>query len=80
MAQLTRRGWHGRIRLKSSVWSYRGGARPWKAARLARARGDARGWHHVYLTQGHEGPVHLAVARRQEGKAAWLVVSDAPTA
>ena len=60
MGHLRRLDWHWRIRLKSSFWIYRGGHRPCKANRLALALGEARFWHHVYLTKVHYGPVHLA--------------------
>jgi hypothetical protein len=43
------------------------------------ALGEARFWHHVYITKIHYGPVHLALARRQDGKEDWFVVSDEPT-
>jgi hypothetical protein len=31
------------------------------------------------MTKMHDGPVHLALARRQDGTEEWFVVSDAPT-
>ena len=31
------------------------------------------------MTHSHDGPVYPALARRQDGQEAWLVVSDAPT-
>jgi hypothetical protein len=31
------------------------------------------------MTHSHYGPVHLALARRQDGQEAWLVVSEEPT-
>jgi hypothetical protein len=43
------------------------------------ALGEARCWHHVYLTKHLYGPVHLALARHQDSKEEWFVVSDEPT-
>ena len=62
--------------LESSFWIYRDGHRPCKASRLSLTLGEARFWHHVYITKGHYGPGHLALARRPDGKEAWFVVSD----
>ena len=43
------------------------------------ALGEARFWHHVYLTKVRYGPVHLALARRKDGQEEWFVGSDEPT-
>jgi hypothetical protein len=79
MDHLRRLHWHWRIRLKGSFWIYRRGHQPCKAARLALALGEARFWHHVYMTKTRYGPVHLALACHKDGKEKWLVVSDEPT-
>jgi hypothetical protein len=79
MEHLRRLDWHGRLRLKSSFWIFRRGHRSCTASRLALALGEARFWHHVYMTKVRSGPVHLALARRQDGKEEWFVVSDEPT-
>jgi DDE family transposase len=79
MDHLRRLNWHWRIRFKSSFWIYRRGHQPCKANRLSLALGEARFWHHVYMTKSRYGPVHLALARRKDGKDDWLVVSDEPT-
>jgi Transposase DDE domain len=79
MAHLKRLNWHWRIRFKSSFWIYRAGHRPCKTSRLSLALGEARFWHHVYITKSCYGPVHLALARRKDGKEEWFVVSDEPT-
>jgi Transposase DDE domain len=79
MNHLRRLNWHWRIRIKSSFWIYRRGHQPCKASRLSLAVGEARFWHHVYITKTQYGPVHLALARRPDGKEEWLVVSDEPT-
>jgi hypothetical protein len=79
MAHLKRLNWHWRIRFKSSFWIYRCGHRPCKGHRLSLALGEARFWHDVHLTKTHYGPIHLALARRQDGKEDWLIVSDEPT-
>lgn len=60
MGHLRRLEWHWRSRLKSRFWIYRRGHRPCQAKRLALGLGDARFWHHVYLTKVHYGPVYLA--------------------
>jgi hypothetical protein len=31
------------------------------------------------MTKMHDGPVHLALARRQDGQEEWFVGSDEPT-
>jgi hypothetical protein len=79
MDHLRRLGWHWRIRFKRSFWMYRRDHRPCKASCLSLARGEACFWHHVYMTKNRYGPVHLALARRNDGKEYWLVVSDEPT-
>ena len=43
------------------------------------ARGHACFWQQVCLTEKHDGPVHLAVARPQAGNDIWYVLSDEPT-
>jgi Transposase DDE domain len=79
MEHLRKLNWHWRIRLKSSFWIYRPGRHPCKANRLSWALGEAQFWHDVNITRSHYGPVHLALARRQDGQEEWLVVSDEPT-
>jgi hypothetical protein len=79
MAHLKKLNWHGRIRIKSSFWIYRPGCHPCQANRLSLALGEAQFWHDVNITHSRYGPVPLAVARRQDGQEAWLVVSDEPT-
>jgi hypothetical protein len=79
MAHLKRFDRHGRMRFKSSCWIYPGGHRPCKTSRLSLALGEARFWHHVYITKVHYGPVHLALARRKDSQEEWFVVSDEPT-
>jgi hypothetical protein len=79
MEHLRKLNWHWRIRIKSSFWMYRPGRPPCKANRLSLALGEAQFWHDVTIIHSHYGPVHLAVARRQNGQEAWLVVSDEPT-
>jgi hypothetical protein len=79
MAHLQKLNWHWRIRIKSSFWIYRAGRHPCKPDRLSLALGEAQFWHDVNMTRSHYGPVHLALARRQDGKDKWLVVSDEPT-
>ena len=79
MVHLKRFDWPWRMCFKRSFWSYRGGHRPCKTNRLSLALGEARFWHHVYITKVRYGPVHLALARRKDAKAEWCVVSDGPT-
>jgi hypothetical protein len=80
MDHRSRVNWHWRIRFKSSFGIDRRGHWPCQASRLSLALGEARFWHHVYLTNTRYGPVHLALGRRQDGTEEWLVVSDEPTA
>jgi hypothetical protein len=79
MTHLRKLGWHWRIRIKRSFWIYRGGHRPCKASHISLAPGKALFWHEVYVTEKRYGPVHVALARRLQGKEYWLVVSDEPT-
>jgi hypothetical protein len=79
MNHLRSLNWHWRIRFKRSFWIYRHGHQPCQASRLSLALGEARFWHHVSITKAQYGPVHLALARRKDGKEDWLVVSDEPT-
>ena len=79
MEHLKKLNWHWRMRIKSSFWIYRAGCHPCKAHRLSWALGEAQFWHEVNRTHSRYGPVHLAVARPQDGQEAWRVVSDEPT-
>jgi Transposase DDE domain len=79
MEHLRKLNWHWRIRIKSSFWIYRPGRPPCKANRLSLAWGEAQFWPDVTMTHRHDGPVHLAWARRQDGQEEWLVGSDEPT-
>jgi hypothetical protein len=80
MGHLHRLGWHFRIRIKSSFWLYRHGRPRCKVERLAVARGHACFWPRVFITEKRYGPLHLAVARPQQGNDIWYVLSDEPTA
>jgi hypothetical protein len=79
MGHLRRLGWHFRIRIKSSFWLYRRGRPRCKVERLAGVRGHACCWPRVCITEQRYGPVHLAVARPQQGNDIWYVLSDEPT-
>jgi hypothetical protein len=79
MEQLKTRNWHWRIRINSRVWMYRPGRYPCHANCLSLAAGEAQFWHDVNMTHRHDGPGHLAWARRQDGQEEWLVGSDEPT-
>lgn len=79
MKDLQRLGWHWRIRIKSIFYVYRRGHRGCQVNAIPLAHGQARFWHHVYITAKRFGPVHLALARPQGGKEYWFVVSDEPT-
>jgi hypothetical protein len=86
MKDLQRLGWHWRIRIthrspsgKSVFYVYRRGRPGCKVSAISLARGQARFWHHVYITAQRLGPVHLALARPHGGHQCWLIVSDEPT-
>jgi hypothetical protein len=79
MEHLRQLDWHWRIRIKSSFWIARHDRCLCKANRITLAPGEAQFWHHVNLTEQRYGPVHLALARRHDGKEYWFVVSDEPT-
>jgi hypothetical protein len=51
---------------------------PWLVGVISHP-GGAQFWHDVIMTHSHDGPVHLASARRQDGQEERLVVSDEPT-
>lgn len=71
--------WQWRIRIKSSFQVYRQGKRPIKMAHIPLKPGEARFWHHVYITAHRFGPVHLALAKPHGRQDTWLIVSDQPT-
>ncbi len=80
MAHLTETlHWHYRIRIKGSFKLYRPNKRPCPISRITLQRGQARCWHHVYLTDKQFGPVHVALAQPVESPERWLIVSDEPT-
>ena len=79
MRDLKRLGWHWRIRIKCIFYVYRRGYRGCKVSAVPLAGGQARFWHHVYITAQRFGPVHLALARLPARKECWFVVSDEPT-
>jgi hypothetical protein len=78
MRHLDQLGWHWRIRIKGSFWVYHRGRRC-KVKAIPLARGRARFWHEVLITEQWYGPVHLALARPGGGREDWYVVSDEPT-
>ena len=71
--------WHWRIRIKSSFLVYRRHKRRCKISNIKLKRGQARFWHHVYITDKRFGAVHLALAKPRGIKDDWLIVSDQPT-
>jgi hypothetical protein len=71
--------WHWRIRIKSSFLVYRRGQRRCQISHIELKRGQARFWHNVYLTAGHFGPLHLALAKPHGLKEQWFIVSNQPT-
>lgn len=71
--------WDWHIRIKSSFWVYRYGARRIKISSIKLKRGQARFWHHVYITQERFGAVHLALAKPRGCKDSWFIVSNLPT-
>lgn len=79
MKHLKRLEWHWRIRIKGNFWIYRRGHRRRKVKAIPLASGQARFWHHIYITAQQLGPVHLAVARPSGGRECWFLVSDEPT-
>jgi hypothetical protein len=79
MRHLHRLGWHFRIRIKRSFWLYRRGRPRCKVECLAVARGHACFWPRVFITEQRYGPMHLAVARPQQGNDVWYVLSDEPS-
>jgi hypothetical protein len=72
-------GWHWRIRINGSFWIDRRGKHRCKVHHIPWSAGQALFWHHVYLTQQCDGPVHLALGRPQDRMEYWFVVSDEPT-
>lgn len=79
MVHVKRLGWHYRIRIKGNFLVYRPGHRRRKVKNIPLACGQARFWHHVYITAQRFGPVHLALARPRGGTECWFVISDEPT-
>jgi len=79
MRHLQRLGWHWRIRIKSNFWIYRRSHARCQPNRLGLAPGQATFWHRVWITAQRFGPVHVALARLENGREYWFVVSDEPT-
>lgn len=71
--------WDWHIRIKSSFFVYRHGARRVRISNIRLKRGQARFWHHVYITQKRFGDVHLALAKPRECRESWFIVSNLPT-
>lgn len=71
--------WDWDIRIKSSFWVYRRGHHRLKVGGIKLQRGQARFWHHVYITQERFGVVHLAMAKPHGCQDDWLIVSNRPT-
>lgn len=71
--------WHWRIRIKSNFWIYRRSHARCQPNRLELAPGQAYFWHRVWITAQRFGPVHVALARLENGREYWFVVSDEPT-
>lgn len=79
MRHLRRLGWHWRIRIKSNFWIYRRNHQRCQPGRLGLKPGQAYFWHQVWITEQYFGPVHVALARLENGNELWYVVSDEPT-
>ena len=71
--------WDWRIRIKSSFLVYRPGQQRVKINELNLRRGQARFWHHVYITQERFGAVHLALAKPRGCQECWFIASNRPT-
>jgi len=71
--------WHWRIRTKSSFLVFRRNHQRCKLSSIELKRGQARFWHHVYVTEKRFGDVHLALAKPRGTKEDWLIISDEPT-
>lgn len=79
MRHLQRLGWHWRIRIKSNFWIYRRNQARCQPNGLGLAPGQACFWHRVWITAQRFGPVHVALARLNNGTETWYIVSDEPT-
>jgi hypothetical protein len=66
MEQLTRLGWHWRIRITGSFWMDCQGKPRCKVHRIPLAPGQALFWNAVYLIKQEYGPVHLALGRPKD--------------
>ncbi len=71
--------WHWRIRIKSSFLVCRKGHRRVKINNIQLKRGQARFWHHAYITKERFGTVHLALANPRGCQERWFIVSNQPT-
>jgi hypothetical protein len=76
MRHLQRLGWHWRIRIKSNFWIYRRHHARCQPNGLGLAPGQACFWHRVWLTAQRFGPLHVALARLNNGTETWYIVSD----
>lgn len=71
--------WQWRIRCKGNYIVYRQGKRRAQIRNLQLTRGQARCLHDVRLTDERYGPVHLALAKPDDSKEVWFIVSSHPT-
>jgi hypothetical protein len=72
-------GWQWRIRCKKNFYVYRSGKKATQVGHLKLKFGQARCLHGVRITKKRYGPVHLAVAKLENSKEKWFVVSSEPT-
>lgn len=79
MAYLKKRGWHYRIRIKSTFWIYPSHLNAFQVGTIDLLPGHMRCWQAVEITAQKFGPVHLAVAHPLGSDEYWYVVSDEPS-
>ena len=73
-------GWHYRLRLKSNSWVWRAGKGWQQLKQFHLGQGQALMLHNVKLYKHHSvNGVHLALARENQQKTLWLIVSSEPT-
>lgn len=81
LMQLARKlNWRFRIRVKVSVLVYQATHSRQTVRALLPPPGQARFFHHIWLTEQRFGPLHLALAYVQtpQGYQQWAIVSDEP--
>ena len=76
MRQLSKMGWHFRIRIKSNFWIHPSHLVSFQVRAIDLVPGHIRCWQEVKITDQYVGPVYLAAAHPLGSDEYWYVISD----